>query len=186
MPGTKPVTALLLAWGRGEEGAEERLFELVYHELRRRAAAQLRRERGSHTLQPTALVHEAFMRLVDHGSIPWQGRAHFFAVASRTMRRVLVDHARRRLARRRGGGATRITLDDAGAVSQPRDVDLLALDGALERLAALDPRQSQIVELRYFGGLSVDETAQVLRVSSPTVKRGWTTARAWLFRELQA
>ena len=162
----------------------ERLIPLVYHELRKRAAAYLRHEREGHTLQPTALVHEAYLRLVDQREVLWQNRAHFFGVAAQAMRRILVDHARGRKRVKRGGDDQRITLTDAVLMGEPRSVDLLDLDAALERLAVLDPRQCRIVELRYFAGLSVEETAETLDISPATVKREWTMAKAWLSAEL--
>ena len=175
------VTALLAAWGGGDEAALEQLTPLVYDELRRLAARHLARECGQ-SLQPTALVHEAYLRLVDQRSVNWQNRAHFFAIAARLMRRILIDHARRRIADRRGGGAVHTTLDHAGDVSLERTSDLIALDDALRELAEADARKSQVVELRFFGGLSVEETAAALGVSAVTVMRDWSTARAWLHR----
>ena len=180
------VTELLLAWSRGDRQALDRLVPLVYSELKRRAGAQLARERGSHTLQPTALVHEAFLRLVDQRSAHWNDRAQFFGVAAQVMRRILVDHARARGAAKRGGDAVRISLDDAGDASTSPETDILLLNQALERLARLDERQARVVELRYFGGLTVEEVAAVLEVSQITVKRDWAMARAWLYRELTA
>lgn len=179
-----PVTELLLAWGRGEGEAKERLLPLVYDDLRRRAAGYLRRERPGHTLQPTALVHEAYLRLVDQEKADWRNRAQFLGVASQMMRRILVDHARARLAGKRGGGAIMVTLTQEPAASGP-DVDLAALDEALEELAALDSRQAKLIELRFFGGLSIEETGEVLDISPATVKRDWTAARAWLFKRLR-
>ncbi len=186
LPDDRPVTDWLLAWGRGDESARDRLLEALYGDLRRRAAAFLRRERSSHTLQPTALVHEAFLRLVDQSRASWQNRAQFLAVAARMMRRVLVDHARARGARKRDAGL-RVSLDDAPDLAGPgvTDVDLLALDGALRDLAALDERQATIVELRYFAGLSIDETAQALELSPATIKREWASARAYLFGQIR-
>ena len=187
MPGAPlpdDLTRLLLAWRDGEPGAIDRLAPLVYDELRRQARLQLRGERAGHTLQPTALVHEAFLRLVGQSRAQWQNREQFFAVASRAMRRVLVDHARARMAAKRGDGQTFVVLDEARAASAPPGVDVLALDQALDRLAAIDPRQARVVELRYFGGLTAPETAAALDVSLATVNRDWTMARAWLFREL--
>jgi RNA polymerase sigma factor (TIGR02999 family) len=181
------VTALLLSWSGGERSAADRLIPVVYDELRRQAARAMRREGPEHTLQTTALVHEAYLRLVDQRRVEWRNRAHFFGIAAEVMRRVLIDHARARLAAKRGGGGTRITLGDAGAVSAPDvDADVLALHEALERLAGFDPDQARLVELRYFGGLSIEETAQALGVSPATVKREWVLARAWLRRELGA
>ena len=175
-----------MAWGEGDRKALDRLVPLVYSELKRRAGAQLARERGSHTLQPTALVHEAFLRLVDQRSAQWQNRAQFFGVAAQLMRRILVDHARARAAAKRGGDAVRISFDDAGEAAVSPETDVLLLNQALERLAALDGRQARVVELRYFAGLTVEEVAAVLGVSQITVKRDWTMARAWLYRELTA
>lgn len=178
------VTELLRAWGGGDEGARDRLMPLVYDELRRRAAAQLRRERRGHTLQPTALVHEAYLRLVDQRRMAWQNRAQFYGVASQMMRRLLVDRARARRAEKRSGRWSRVTLDDALGRKQPTDVDTLDLDDALTRLASFDLRKSQIAELRFFGGLSLEETGEVLGISLATVERDWQAARAWLFKSL--
>lgn len=178
------VTRLLLAWGRGDRDALDALVPHVYAELRRQADRHLGRQRPGHTLQATALVHEAFLRLVDQTHASYKDRAHFFAVASRAMRQILVDHARRRTAGKRGGGATRLALEDAIAAVPARGVDLVALDDALARLEKLDPEQSRLVELRFFGGLTVEETAVVLGCSPATVKRSWSSARAWLYAEL--
>lgn len=180
------VTGLLLAWGTGDAGAGERLLPAVYDELRRQAGRAMRREGDAHTLQATALVHEAYLRLVDQNRVAWRNRAHFFAIAAQMMRRVLVDHARTRLAAKRGGQLHRVTLGDVGAGAEQGDgdVDLLALHDALDQLAVLDPRQARLVELRYFGGLGIEETAEALGVSPATVKRDWAVARAWLRREL--
>lgn len=181
------ITELLLAWSGGDRQAFDRLVPMVYAELRRQARVQLSRERATHTLQPTALVHEAFLRLVDQRSARWRNRAQFFGVAAQLMRRILVDHARARDAAKRGGGAVRIPLDEASedaATAQIPEVDVLLVDEALERLASLDERQARVVELRYFGGLSVEEAAAVLDVSEITIKRDWAMAKAWLFREL--
>jgi RNA polymerase sigma factor (TIGR02999 family) len=158
---------------------------VVYQELRRRAAGRLRREQPGHTLQPTALVHEAFLRLVDQKKIVWQNRAQFLAVASEMMRRVLVDHARAHLMAKRSGRWTKVTMDDAIAGSRPRDIDLLNLDEALRRLAEFDPRKSQIAELKFFGGLTLEETGYVVGVSVATVEREWQAARAWLHAQLK-
>jgi RNA polymerase sigma-70 factor, ECF subfamily len=178
------VTALLLAWRSGDAQAGERLLPMVYEELHRQAARAMRREDEAHTLQATALVHEAYLRLVDQRRVEWKNRAHFFGVAAQAMRRVLVDHARGRLAEKRGGAMQRVTLGDAGSeTSTDAGLEVLALHDALERLAALDPEQARLVELRYFGGLGIDETAEALGVSSATVKREWAVARAWLRRE---
>jgi len=178
------VTRLLLNWSHGDESARESLLPLVYAELHRLAAAHLRRERADHTLQPTALVHEAYLKLVGERSVDWRGRSHFFGVAAKLMRRILVDHARTRLAGKRGGGGVRVTLTDTLALSQERPDALLALDEGLARLAAMDPQQGQVVELRAFAGLSVDETAAALAISPATVKRDWAVAKAWLLREM--
>jgi RNA polymerase sigma factor (TIGR02999 family) len=174
------VTELLRAWGRGDEEARERLFHLLYGELRRQAGRYMRRERPGHTLQPSGLVHEAFLRLAGSPGLDWQSRGQFFAIAARVMRQVLVDHARRRGAAKRAGW--HVTLDEGDAATVPLDV--LDLERALEELVALDPRQARVVELRFFGGLDVDETAQLLGLSPRTVKREWQTARAWLQHRL--
>ena len=187
MPTQSPeaVTQLLQAWSDGDDGALERLTPLVEAELRRLARGYMGRERRGHTLQPTALVNEAFLRLTDARHIRWQHRAHFLAISARLMRRVLVDHARSRGYRKRGGDAQRVTLD-AGLVASPEPVvDVVALDRALEALAAVDERKSRMIELRFFGGLSVEETAEVLHVSRDTVKRDWRLAKLWLLRELE-
>ncbi|HEX9733532.1 MAG TPA: sigma-70 family RNA polymerase sigma factor [Thermoanaerobaculia bacterium] len=183
--GTKhDVTGLLRDWNRGNKEALDRLMPLVISELRRLARRHLEGERGSHTLQPTALVNELYLKLIDRKEASWQDRAHFFGFASRTMRRILVDHARSQRAAKRGGGASAFSLDDTLGVSGRRDVDLIALDDALSALARLDPRQSRLVELRFFGGLSTTEAADVLGVGVATVGRDWASAKAWLFREL--
>jgi RNA polymerase sigma factor (TIGR02999 family) len=179
------VTGLLRAWAAGDLDARERALVLVYAELRRRAAAQLRRERPGQTLQPTALVHEAYVRLADQHGADWQNRAQFLAVASQMMRRILVDRARARRAGKRGGGGAHVSLDEAAGIPAPaRGVDVLDLDAALDQLAAVDARKSRIAELRFFGGLSLEETGHVLQVSAKTVERDWQAARAWLFRAL--
>ena len=157
---------------------------LVYSELRRLAKAYLRRERSDHTLQSTALVNEAFLRLVNQRNVQWKSRAHFFGIAAQLIRRILVDHARAHQADKRGAGAFKLSLDEAIGVPEKRDLDLVALDDALQRLTELDPQQSRIVELRFFAGLSIEETAEVLGISTATVKREWSTARAWLYRDL--
>jgi RNA polymerase sigma factor (TIGR02999 family) len=177
------VTALLLAWGQGETSARDQLFDVVYDELRRLARSRLRRERPDASLAPTALVNETYLKLVDQRRVQWQNRAHFFAIAGRLMRRILVDRARSRLAEKRGGSVT-VPLEGIDIELIPPDVDLLALDAALENLAAVDRRQSQLVELRFFAGLTVEEAAVALDVAPITVKRDWALARAWLFREL--
>jgi RNA polymerase sigma factor (TIGR02999 family) len=178
------VTELLRAWSDGDVGARDRLVPIVYQELRRRATAQLRRERPGHTLQPTALVHEVYLRLIDQHSAVWQDRAQFFRVASQMMRRILVDRARAHRMTKRSGRWARVTLDDAVAVAHSADVDILDLDSALTRLALLDARKSQIAELRFFTGLSLEEAGHALGVSRATVERDWQAARAWLFKEL--
>jgi RNA polymerase sigma-70 factor, ECF subfamily len=180
------VTGLLLAWNAGDAGAVERLMPLVYAELRDIAERHFRRERPSHTLQPTAVVHEAYFRLVDQTRVSWKNRGHFFAVASQAMRRILIDYARARQAEKRGGRETLVTLDVGVASPEPvDDMDLIALDEALVRLKVLDDGQARIVELRFFGGLSIEETAEALETSASTVKREFRSARAWLFRELE-
>ena len=178
------VTELLRAWSQGETAARDELMSVVYEELRSRAAARLRRERSGHVLQPTALVNEAYLRLVAQRGTEWQNRAHFFALASEMMRRVLVDHARRRRMAKRSGGWTRITLADPIARGDPPDIDLLALDAALSDLASFDLRKSRVAELRFFGGLSLNETAETLAISRATAERDWQAARAWLYSRL--
>jgi RNA polymerase sigma-70 factor (ECF subfamily) len=182
---TAIVSGLLRAWGGGDLRARDDLLPLVYRELKRRAAGYLRQERHGHTLQPTALVHEAYLRLAGDNQIAWQNRAHFFGMAAQVMRHILVDHARtNQAAKRPGGAALRVTLDDRIGAAQPRDCELLLLDQALDELAQRDPRQGRIVELRYFGGLSEQEVAHVLSLSRATVTRDWQTARAWLYRRI--
>jgi len=178
------VTALLRAWAAGQPGAADRLVPVIYQQLRRRAAAYLRVERHNHTLQPTALVHEAYLRLLDQQDVAWQNRAQFFGVASQMMRRILVDHARRRNMYKRSGQWLRVSLDGDLPPGAAPDFDVLALDELLIRLAAFDPRKSRVVEMRYFGGLSVEETAGVLDVAPRTVEREWRAARAWLYSQL--
>jgi RNA polymerase sigma factor (TIGR02999 family) len=178
------VTELLRSWGTGDQQALEALMPLVYNELRRLARRYLVGESAGHTLQSTALVHEAYMRLVDWRNVEWQNRAHFFGLAAQMMRRVLVDRARERQAAKRGSGCVKLSLDHALEMPADDKVDLGALDQALTRLERLDPQQSRIVELRFFGGLSIEETATALGISTATVKRSWSTARTWLRREL--
>jgi RNA polymerase sigma factor (TIGR02999 family) len=178
------VTALLLDWSRGDRVALDRLLPLVYAELRRMAARQLRGERVGHTLQPTALVHEVYLRIVDQRQVDWQNRAHFFGVAAQVMRRILVDHARRHKAGKRGAGAPCVSIDDAQEIPASNEMPILALDHALARLQKVDPERARVVELRAFGGLTIEEAAQVLEVSPSTAKRDWRTAKAWLIREL--
>ncbi len=170
--------------GAANQAVYDELFPLVYAELRRIAAREMRREKPGRTLQTTALVHEAYLRLLKDASLSFENRAHFLGVAARAMREILIEHARARSARKRGGGAVRLTLDDLVAPVSSPSIDVLALDEALQRLARLDERHARVVELRYFGGLSVEETAAALELSPATVKRDWTLARAWLFREL--
>ncbi|HUQ82869.1 MAG TPA: sigma-70 family RNA polymerase sigma factor [Gemmatimonadaceae bacterium] len=182
------MTELLRQWSLGDRSAGEGLMAAVYDELHRQASRAMGRENPEHTLQATALVSEAYLRLIDQRRVQWRNRAHFFGVAAQLMRRILVDHARGRLAAKRGGGVHALTLGDAGATDEPNDteVDILALHEALERLAAMDPQQARIVELRYFGGLTIDDSAEALGVSAATIKRDWAVARAWLRRELSA
>lgn len=180
------VTQLLLAWGQGDESALERLVPLVYGELHRLAHRYLGGERPGHMLQTTALVNEAYLRLVDSRRVQWQNRAHFFAVSAQLMRRVLVDFARQRNFQKRGGDAVQVSLHEELAGSTERGADLVALDDALNSMAKTDERASRVVELRFFGGLSIEETAEVLKISPETVKRDWTWAKAWLLRELSA
>jgi len=180
------VTALLGDWSRGNSTALSQLLPLIYAELRRVAARQLRRERADHTLQPTALVHEAYIRLVDQRQVDWQNRAHFFGVAAQVMRRILVDHARRHDAHKRGHGLACVSIDEAKDVAAPNEIPILALDHALDRLDKVDAELTRIVELRAFGGLTIEEAAHVLGVSPSTAKREWRTAKAWLTRELGA
>jgi RNA polymerase sigma factor (TIGR02999 family) len=182
---SQTVTQLLLAWRQGDHAALERLVPLVYQELRRLARRYMAGQRPGHTLQASALVNEAYMRLIDCQLVNWKDRAHFFAVSAQMMRRVLVEFARSRQYQKRGGGAHKVSFDEALVVSPERGQDLVALDVALEAFAASYPRQSQVVELRYFGGLSVEETAQALHVSSVTVMRDWQLAKSWLARELK-
>jgi RNA polymerase sigma factor (TIGR02999 family) len=183
-PAKSEVTQLLRAWREGDREAQEKLIPLVYDELYRRAHQYMAREQPGHTLQTTALVNEAYLRLVDAQQVSWQNRAHFFAVAARMMRRILTDFARSRHYLKRGGKVQHLSLDEALVVSRELDADVVALDEALERLAALDRRKSQVVELRFFGGMDVEQTAEALRVSPETVKRDWRFAKAWLLRAL--
>ena len=178
------VTGLLVDWSNGDKAALDKLMPLVYDELRRLARYYMRRERAGQTLQTTALVNEAYLRLVDQRNVRWQNRAHFFAIAAQLMRRILVDKARKRYNAKRGGNLRKVSLDGVAVLSGERDADLIALDEALRALAELDARQARVVELRYFGGLSDAETAEVLKVSVGTVRRDWTLARAWLLNEL--
>ena len=178
------VTLLLLAWSNGSREALNDLLPVVYQELRRIAARYFRHERPDHTLQPTGLVHEAYLRLIDQQRIRWQNRAQFFGVAAQLMRRILVDHARTHEAAKRGGGVPQLALVDTAGVSPPHGIDVIALDEALTRLTSLYPDQGRLVELRYFGGMTIEETAEAMGISPATVKRQWTVARAWLLRDL--
>jgi RNA polymerase sigma factor (TIGR02999 family) len=179
-PTPKNITQLLIAWSDGDPAALNQLVPLVNEELRRLARSYMRRERPDHTLQTTALVNEAYLRLVEQKHMSWQSRAHFLAIAAQLMRRILVDYARRRQYQKRGGGAIQVTLGHADEVGNERPPDLVALDEALASLAEIDPRRSRVVELRFFGGLSIEETAEVLKVSPTTIERDWTIAKAWL------
>jgi RNA polymerase sigma factor (TIGR02999 family) len=183
-PSPKSITQLLIEWRDGDETALNRLIPLVYEELRRLAHHYMRQERPGHTLQTTALVNEAYLRLVAHKGMRWQNRAHFYAVAAQGMRRILVDHARSRNCAKRGGGVNIVELEEAATIVQRQASELIALDDALSELSAFDPRKSQIVEMRYFGGMSVEETAEVLGISSATVNREWKTAKARLLQTM--
>lgn len=180
----RKITQLLIAWGKGDETALESLMPVVYDELHRMARAYMNRQRVGHTLQTTALVNEAYLRLIDSSKVQWQNRAHFFAVSAQLMRRILVDFARAKGNQKRGGSAERVSLDYALEFSEDKSADLVALDDALKTLAEMNARQAEVVELRYFGGLTEEEVAEVLKTSARTVRRDWTLARAWLFREL--
>ena len=180
----KEITGLLLDWGRGDKAALDQVIPLVYQELRRLAHRQMRRERAGDTLQTTALINEAYLRLVDYTRVRPRDRAHFFAIAAQAMRRILIERARSRRSAKRGSGAQRVSLDEAEDVSSERAADLVALDEALKNLATIDARKAEIVELKYFGGLTIEETAEVLEVSTPTVERDWQTAKIWLLREI--
>jgi RNA polymerase sigma factor (TIGR02999 family) len=183
-PSQKQITQMLVDWGNGDEAALEKLTPLVYSQLHRLARRYMMRERPGHSLQASALVNEAFIRLIDWKNVEWQNRAHFFGVSAQIMRRILVDFARSRDYEKRGGGLRNVSLDEATVIPAQRSTDLVALDEALKTLAELDERQSRVVELRFFGGLSLEETAEVLHVSVGTVRRDWSLARAWLHREL--
>ena len=178
------ITALLLDWGNGDKAALDRVIPMVYQELRRLAHRQMRRERAGDTLQTTALINEAYLRLVDYVRVRPRDRAHFFAIAAQAMRRILIERARSRRSAKRGSGAQEVSLDYAADVSNQRAADLVALDEVLTSLAAIDPRKAEIVELRYFGGMTIEEAAEVLGVSTPTVERDWHTAKIWLHREV--
>jgi len=183
--GTAEITRLLHAWRGGDDAALERLAPLVYGELRKIAHGYMRAEREGNTMQATALVHEAYLRLVDAGSVDWQDRAHFFAVSAQMMRRILVDAARARVREKRGGNAAKLNLDEVPDLACGGSDDIVAVDEALEALAKLDPRKAKVIELRFFGGLSVEETAAVLRISPQSVMRDWRLARSWLIREIR-
>ena len=183
-PAPENVTKLLVAWGNGDEAARDELVPLVYDELHRLAHRYMNRERPGHTLQTSALVNEAFVRLIDQKGVHWQNRAHFFGIAAQMMRRILVDYARSRHYAKRGGSARQVSLNEAMTVTEERTAEVLALDDALKGLAEFDPRKSQIVQLRFFGGLSIEETAEVLKVSPGTVMRDWTLAKAWLRKQM--
>ena len=182
--GAENITDLLVGYGRGDKEALDKLMPIVYEELRRQAARYLRREQAGHTLQTTALIHEAYVRLVDQRHVQWQNRAHFFGIAAQMMRRILVDHARTKKRAKRGGSDIKVSLADATVPVKERDLDVVALDEALSRLAQIDEPQSRVVELRFFSGLTVEETAEVMGISPATVKRDWSMAKAWLHREL--
>jgi RNA polymerase sigma-70 factor, ECF subfamily len=184
MADARNITQLLAAWSGGDRAALDALIPIVYEELRRQASRYLRRERPGHTLQTTALINEAYLRLVDQKSMRWQNRAQFFGIAAQLMRRILVDHARAKQRAKRGGSDVRVSLTDATSITKDPDLDLVELDEALTRLAEIDPQQSKIVELRFFSGLNVEETAAALNISAATVKRDWSIAKAWLHREI--
>ena len=182
---SQQITQLLNQWSNGDAEVLDDLMPLVYKELRRQASGYLRRERSNHTLQPTALINEAYLKLIDQRDVKWQNRSHFFAIAAQAMRRILVDYARERKREKRGGAAENLPIEEAlTIVSQEKSVDLVALDEALNKLAKFDERQAKVVELRYFSGLSIDETAEVLNVSNVTVRRDWNMAKAWLHQEI--
>jgi RNA polymerase sigma factor (TIGR02999 family) len=183
-PGSHEITQLLLAWSKGDREALDRLFPLVYAELRRLAKSYMRKERAGHTLQTTALIHEVYLRLINADQIEWQNRAHFFGVAARAMRQILVEMARERGSQKRGGGARQVSLDEAMMIDEGLDEDLVAVDEALRALAQFDARKAQVVEMRFFGGLTEEEMAAALDVSPETVRRDWRLARSWLRRRL--
>lgn len=185
-PASQNLTQLLAAWSDGDQAALEELLPLVNAELRRLAGHYMRRESPGHTLQTSALVNEAYLRLIDQQQVQWQNRAHFFGIAAQLMRRILIDHARKAQYAKRGGGAVQVSLDEAAAVTEARSAELLAVDEALEKLTTMDARKGRIVELRFFGGLTEEETAEVMGISSPTVQREWRAAKAWLHRMLTA
>lgn len=182
---SRQITLMLKEWSEGKREALDKLMPLVYEELRRQASRYLRRERSNHTLQTTALINEAYLKLINQNEVQWQSRSHFFAIAAQAMRRILVDYARERHREKRGGAAENLPIDEAAfVVSQEKSVDLVALDEALTRLAAFDERQARIVELRYFSGLDIEETARILGVSNATVRRDWNMAKAWLHQQI--
>ena len=183
-PSPQEVTALLVDWSKGDQAALDKLMPLVYEELHRLARYYMRMERPGHTLQTTALINEAYLRLIDQQNVRWQNRAHFFGIAAQLMRRIVEDHARNHSRAKRGGGAHQVSLDETALVSEGRAAELVALDDALQRLAAIDARKNQLVELRFFGGLSTEETAEVMKLSPRTVEREWNMAKAWLRREI--
>jgi RNA polymerase sigma factor (TIGR02999 family) len=183
-PSPHEITQLLIDWGNGSQDAPEHLFPLVYEELRRLARRYMSRERPGHTLQTTAVIHEAYLRLIDQKHVQWQNRAHFFAIAAQMMRRILITHAQHHAYAKRGGGTLKVSLDEAAVLSPARAGELIALDDALKGLAVIDVRRSRVVELRFFGGLSNEEIAEVLKISPNTVTRDWNVARAWLYREM--
>jgi len=178
------ITELLLAWGEGDEAALEQLIPLVYQELHRLARHYMRQEQPGHILETTALINEAYLRLVDGNRVHWQNRSHFYALCARAMRRILIDHAKSRRRAKRGGGAHEVSLDEVASLAQDRAAELVLLDEALKRLETFDKRKSQVVELRFFGGLSIEETAEVMKISTISVSRDWSTAKAWLHREM--
>jgi RNA polymerase sigma-70 factor (ECF subfamily) len=183
-PSQSEITRYLLKWNQGDEAALQKLMPLVYDELKKLARSYLRKERSGHTLQTTALVHEAFLRLIDQDSVQWQNRAHFFGVAAQMMRRILTNYAVARSTDKRGGKAKHISLEDVTGLAEHRDLDVVSLDQALKELESLDSRQSKIVELRFFSGLSIEDTAEIMQLSPATVKREWSTARIWLRRRM--
>lgn len=183
--GQKNISLILKDWSSGNRDAVDELMPVIYDELKKIAAQYLRKERREHTLQPTELAHEAYLKLIDISNVNWQDRAHFFAVSAQVIRHILVDHARAKATDKRGGAAERIVLDEAISFSEEQDTDLLALDEALKNLATFDEQQSKIVELRFFGGLTIEETAEVLKISPATIKREWTLAKAWLFKRMK-
>ncbi|MGE0882078.1 MAG: sigma-70 family RNA polymerase sigma factor [Blastocatellales bacterium] len=184
IPASQDVTGLLIDWSNGDQAALDELLSLVNSELRKLASRYMRRESPGHTLQTSALVNEAYLRLIDQKNVQWQNRAHFFGIAAQLMRRILIDHARSHQYQKRGGGAIQVSLDEAAAVTEARAAELLAIDEALEKLTAMDIRKGRIVELRFFGGLTEEETAEVMKISVPTIQREWRAAKAWLHRML--